>query len=79
MLLRLCTADRVRFVLSVKSLAEFKEKVKSRLSVSHFTVVVEDDGSSVCDEVLAGIIEEGESLGTLMILKNSENWTHGLC
>jgi len=26
MLLRLCTADRVRFVLSAKSLAEFKEK-----------------------------------------------------
>jgi len=54
-------------VLSVKSPAEFKEKVKSRLSVSHFTVVVEDDGSSVSDEVLTAIIEEGESLGTLMI------------
>jgi len=53
--------------------------VKSRLSVSHFTVVVEDDGSSVCDEVLTAIIEDGESLGTLMILNNSQNWTRGLC
>ena len=41
-------------------------------------MVVEDDGSSVCDDVLTAIIEEGEKLGTLMILKDSQNWTRGL-
>ena len=53
--------------------------VTRRFSVQQFTVVVEDDGSCVCDEVLTAIIEEGERLGPLMILNNSEKWTRGLC
>jgi len=52
--------------------------VKSRLAVEDFTVVTEDDGSSVCDDVLTAIIEDGEKMGTLMVLKDAQNWTHGL-
>jgi len=40
------------------------------LEINLFTVVVENDGSSVCDDVLTTIIEEGEKLGTLMVLKD---------
>lgn len=39
--------------------------VKSKLAVEHFTVVVEDDGSSVCDDVMTAVIKDGEKLGTL--------------
>ena len=46
--------------------------------VEHFTLVLEDDGSSVCDDVITAGIEEGEKLGTLMVLKDSQNWTPGL-
>ena len=52
--------------------------VKSKLAVDHFTVVVEDDGSSVCDDVMTAVIEDGEKLGTLMLLKDSQKWTRGL-
>jgi len=48
------------------------------LDINLFTVVVEDDGSSVCDNVLTAIIEVGEKLGTLMVLKDSLNWICGL-
>jgi len=52
--------------------------VKSRLAVDNFTVVLEDDGSSLCDEVLTAVIEDGETLGTLMVLSDSQKWTRGL-
>jgi len=52
--------------------------VKTKLGVDHFTVVVEDDGSDVCSDVMTAIIEDGEKLGTLMVLKDGENWTRGL-
>ena len=50
--------------------------VKTKLAVDQFTVVLEDDGSSVDDDVMTAIIE-GETLGTLMVLKESEIWTRG--
>jgi len=52
--------------------------VKSKLAVENFSVVLEDDGSSVCDDVMNAIIEDGEKLGTLMVLKDSQKWTCGL-
>lgn len=52
--------------------------VKSKLAVANFTVVLEDDGSSVCDDVMTAIIEDGEKLGTMMVLKESQKWTCGL-
>jgi len=55
--------------------------VKMQLGLESFSVVLEDDGSSVCDDVLTALIEDGdngEKLGTLMILSESQNWTQGL-
>jgi hypothetical protein len=44
--------------------------VRSKLAV--------DDGNTVFDDVLTALIEEGEKLGTLMILKDAQTWTCGL-
>jgi hypothetical protein len=49
--------------------------VQNELSVSEFTVVMEDDGSSISDDVLGGIIEEGERVGCLMVLAPAETWS----
>jgi len=50
--------------------------VRSELSIgAEFQVVMDDDGSSLSSEVLSDIIEEGERIGTLMILLPSEIWT----
>jgi len=50
--------------------------VKTKLAVDQFTVVLEDDGNSV-DDVMNAVIE-GETLGMLMVLKESEIWTRGM-
>ena len=52
--------------------------VKSKLALERFYIVVEDDGSTVDDDVLMAVIEDGENIGTLMILDQSQNWTSGL-
>ena len=49
-----------------------------KLHLESFSVVLEDDGSSICDDVLTALIEDGDKLGTLMILSESQNWTQGL-
>ena len=46
--------------------------MKTKLAVDRFTVVGEDDGSSVCNDVMTAVIEGGEKLGTLMVLKDGE-------
>ena len=43
--------------------------MKTKLGVDHFTVVVEDDGSDVCSDVMTAIIEDGEKLGTSWCLR----------
>ena len=52
--------------------------VKSKLALERFYIVVEDDGSTVDNDVLMAVIEDGENIGTLMILDQSQNWTSGL-
>lgn len=46
--------------------------------MDRFTVVLEDDGSEVSEEVITEIIQEGVSLGTLMILGPTEAWFKGI-
>ena len=41
-------------------------------------MVAEDDGSSVCDDERTAVTEDGEKMGTLMVVKDSQNWTRGL-
>jgi len=36
---------------------------------------MEDDGSRVSTDVLSAVIEEGERIGTLMVLQPSQCWT----
>lgn len=51
--------------------------VRRLLGLSDFQMVLEEDGAAVSSEVLADIIEEGESLGLLMLLQPGESWTKG--
>jgi len=47
-----------------------------RLSLTtEFHVVLEDDGSILCDDVLDMIFLEKEKIGTLMFLQHDEKWT----
>jgi len=52
--------------------------VKKEVKYEEFRIVFEDDGSSVSEEVLAAILEDGERVGTLMVLQPSETWTKGV-
>lgn len=51
--------------------------VKKELNMTEYRLVLEDDGSSVSEEVLAAILEDGEKVGTLMVLQPSETWAKG--
>lgn len=42
-------------------------------------VCMEDDGSSIGDDVMDSIIGTNEKIGTLMLLKQGELWSPGLC
>ena len=48
--------------------------VRSLLSINEFTLVLEEDGSSVQDDVMSSVISEHENIGTLMVLKTGESW-----
>ena len=52
--------------------------VKKELKNNEFRIVLEDDGSSVSEEVQAAILEDGERVGTMMVLQPSETWTKGV-
>jgi len=49
--------------------------VRSLLSVASFTLVLEDDGSSVPDDVITSLITDNEKIGTLMVLQPGQLWT----
>jgi hypothetical protein len=42
-----------------------------------FSVVLEEDGSVLSDELLADIISGGIQVGVLMLLRQSESWVEG--
>jgi len=49
--------------------------VRNEFSITKFDVVMEDDGSRVPTDVLSAVIDEGERIGTLMVLQPSQSWT----
>ena len=51
--------------------------VRSLLSITNFSLVLEEDGSFVPDDVVTSVIAENDKLGTLMILQPSQSWTAG--
>ena len=57
--------------------------VRNVLSIpSEFTLVLEDDGSSVSDDVIRSLIDDNENISTLMVLQPGQTWTpcsYSLC
>ena len=43
--------------------------------MGEFHMVMEDDGSFLCDDVLDMVFLENEKVGTLMFLQHDETWT----
>jgi len=56
------------------------DAVKTMLSMSDadtFTMVLEEDGSSVPADVMTVVIDDNEKIGTLMVLRPNQFWTPG--
>jgi len=54
--------------------------VQKELNIpDNFRVVTEDDGSGISQYVLVAIIEDGERIGTIMVLGSSQQWSREVC